>query len=124
MIFCMQVLSVPVIINSNVSQECDSLATIMWDHQVGFTTTYAISGYHHKSCKFQSHSWRGVLNTTLHDKICQQQVGGAFQVLGFPQQIKLTAFKIQMKCKEMKITHHVLWNKSDFNGINLVPAWQ
>ena len=33
-------------------------------------------------------------------------------------------FKIQMKCKEMKITHHVLWNKSDFNGINLVPAWQ
>ena len=29
----LRVLSVPVIINSNVSQECDSLATIMWDHQ-------------------------------------------------------------------------------------------
>jgi hypothetical protein len=28
-----------------------------------------------------------------------------------------------MKCKEMKITHQVLWNKSDFNRINLVPAW-
>lgn len=29
----LKVLSVPVIFNSNVSQECDSLATIMWDHQ-------------------------------------------------------------------------------------------
>jgi hypothetical protein len=27
---------------------------------VGFTTTYAISAYHHKSCKFESRSERGV----------------------------------------------------------------
>ena len=27
---------------------------------VGFTTTYAISAYHHYSCEFKSHSWRGV----------------------------------------------------------------
>jgi len=29
---------------------------------VGFTTTFAISAYHH--------SWRGVLDTTLCDKVC------------------------------------------------------
>ena len=38
---------------------------------VGFTTTCAISGYHHLSSKFEPHSWRGVLDTTLCDKGCQ-----------------------------------------------------
>jgi hypothetical protein len=41
---------------------------------VGFTTTYAISAYHHKSCEFRSRSWRGVL-----------------RVLRFPPLVKLTA---------------------------------
>jgi len=27
---------------------------------VGFTTTYAISAYHHWCCEFKSRSWRGV----------------------------------------------------------------
>jgi hypothetical protein len=31
---------------------------------VGFTTTYTISAYHHRSCEFES---RGVLDTTLCD---------------------------------------------------------
>ena len=31
-----------------------------------------------KSCAFESRSWRGVLDTTLHDKVCQ--VGGFLQV--------------------------------------------
>jgi len=34
-------------------------------------TTCAISAYHHYSCEFESHSWQGVLNTTLCDKVCQ-----------------------------------------------------
>jgi len=34
---------------------------------VGFTTTYAISAYYHWSCEFKSHSWQGVLDTTLCD---------------------------------------------------------
>ena len=40
---------------------------------VGFTTTCAISFYHHQSCDFESCSWAGVhvLNTTLCDKVCQ-----------------------------------------------------
>ena len=43
------------------------------DHMVvAFTTTYAISAYNHKSCEVESgRSWRGVLNTTLCDKVCQ-----------------------------------------------------
>jgi hypothetical protein len=36
---------------------------------VAFTTTYAISAYHQYSCEFESCSWRGVLDTTLCDKV-------------------------------------------------------
>jgi len=37
----------------------------------GFTTTCAISSYHHISCEFESHSGRGLLDTTLCDIVCQ-----------------------------------------------------
>ena len=43
---------------------------------VGFTTTYAISAYHHCSCEFESPSWRDVFNTTLCNKVCQWLVTG------------------------------------------------
>ena len=36
---------------------------------VTFKTTYAISAYHHSSCKLESCSWPGVLDTTLCDKV-------------------------------------------------------
>ena len=36
---------------------------------VGFTTTYAISAYHHKRCEFESRS--DVLDTALCDTVCQ-----------------------------------------------------
>jgi len=38
---------------------------------VGFTTTYAISAYHHWHCGLESGSWWGVLDTTLCFKDCQ-----------------------------------------------------
>jgi hypothetical protein len=38
---------------------------------VGFITTCAINAYHHLSCEFKSHLWRGVLDTTLCNKVCQ-----------------------------------------------------
>jgi hypothetical protein len=38
---------------------------------IGFTTTCAISAYHHQSCEFEPHLWRGELDTTLCDKVCQ-----------------------------------------------------
>jgi hypothetical protein len=42
------------------------------DHMiVGFPTTCAISAYHHWSCEFESCSSKGVLGTTLCDKVCQ-----------------------------------------------------
>jgi len=37
---------------------------------VGYITTYAISVYHHYRCEFESHSWRGVLDTILYYKVC------------------------------------------------------
>jgi hypothetical protein len=36
---------------------------------VGFTTTCAISDYHHWSCEFEPHSLQGVLNTTFGTKL-------------------------------------------------------
>ena len=39
---------------------------------VGFITTYAIGAYHQYRCEFEPRcSWRGVLDTTLCDKVCQ-----------------------------------------------------
>jgi hypothetical protein len=32
--------------------------------------SHAISAYHHKSCEFEPLSWRGVLDTTLCNKVC------------------------------------------------------
>ena len=60
---------------------------------VGFTTTCAISAYHHYSCEFQPRSWRGVLDTTLCVKVCQWlATGGGFPlVLRFHPPITLTA---------------------------------
>ena len=38
---------------------------------VGFTTKYAISVYHNKSCEFEPRSWQDILDITLCDKVCQ-----------------------------------------------------
>jgi hypothetical protein len=38
---------------------------------VGFTTTYALSAYHHLRCEFESRTWRGAFDITLFDKVCQ-----------------------------------------------------
>jgi hypothetical protein len=48
-----------------------------YDHiVVGFTTAYAISVCHHYRCEFKSHSWRGVPETSLCDKVCEWLVAG------------------------------------------------
>ena len=51
---------------------------------VRFTTTSAVSVYHHLRCKFESRSWRDVLDTTLCDISDLRQVGGFLRVLRFP----------------------------------------
>ena len=50
----------------------------------GYTTTCAISVYHHYSCEFKSRSLQGVLDTTLCDKVCQLFVAGWWFSLGTP----------------------------------------
>jgi hypothetical protein len=59
---------------------------------VGFTTTCAISAYHHESREFEPRSWRGVLDTTLCDKFVSElrQVSGFPRVPRFPPTIKPT----------------------------------
>ena len=51
---------------------------------VGFTTTYAISTYHHYRCEFESRTWRGVLDTILCDKVCQWLATGRWFSPGPP----------------------------------------
>ena len=43
---------------------------------VGCTITYAISAYHHWNCEFESRSWRGALDITLCNKVCQWLAAG------------------------------------------------
>ena len=51
---------------------------------VAFTTTYGISAYHHQRCEFEYRSWRGVLDTTLCDKVCQRLATGRWFSPGIP----------------------------------------
>ena len=64
------------------------------DHMVvGFITIYATSAYHHQSCEYEPHSWRGVLDPTLCDKVCQ-----SLAAVGFFQPIKLTSTILLKSC--------------------------
>ena len=68
---------------------------------VGFTTTYAISVYHHLHvhCEFEPHSGEMYLIQHYVIKFVSdlRQIGGIFQLLQFPPPIKLTA-TILLKC--------------------------
>ena len=58
---------------------------------VGFTTTYAISAYHHWCCEFESRSGQGVQHYVIKFVSDLKQVGGFLRVPRFPPPIKLTA---------------------------------
>ena len=51
---------------------------------VGFTTTYAISAYHHWCCEFESRSGRGIQQYVIKFVSDLRQVGGFLRVLLFP----------------------------------------
>jgi hypothetical protein len=51
---------------------------------VGFTTTCVISTYHHWNCEFEPRSWRGILDTTLCDRVCQWLSTGLWFSPGSP----------------------------------------
>jgi len=63
---------------------CDRM--VVW-----FTTTYAISAYHHWCCKFESRSGRGVQHYVINFVSDLRQVSGFLRVLLFPPPIKRTA---------------------------------
>ena len=50
---------------------CGRDGMVIW-----FTSNCAFSAYHHWRCEFESHSWRGVLDTTSCDKVYQWLVTG------------------------------------------------
>jgi hypothetical protein len=58
---------------------------------VGFTTTDAISGYHHWWCEFEFRSGRGVQHYVIKFVSDLRQVGGNLRVLRFPPPIKQTS---------------------------------
>jgi len=58
---------------------------------VGFTTTYAISAYHHWCCEFESRSGLGGQHYVIKFVCDLRQVIGFLQVHRFPPPIKLTA---------------------------------
>ena len=85
------------------------------DHMVvEFTTTCAISAYHHWSCEFESLSWQGVLNIILCNKVCQWLVADRWFSLGTP-----VSSTIKTDCHY--ITEILL--KVALNTINFNPAW-
>jgi hypothetical protein len=49
---------------------------------VEFTTTCAIVDYHHLGCEFEPHSWRGVLDKALCDKVCQCDGSSSVKIKG------------------------------------------
>jgi hypothetical protein len=58
---------------------------------VGFTTTYAISAFHHWCYEFESRSGRGVQHYVIMFVSFLRQVGGFLRVHRFPQPIKFNA---------------------------------
>jgi hypothetical protein len=59
-----------------------SVVEIVW--WFDFTTTCAISAYHHESCEFEPRSWEGVFDTTLCDKVYQWLATGRWFSPGTP----------------------------------------
>jgi hypothetical protein len=58
---------------------------------VEFTTTYAISAYHHYCCEFESRSGRGVQHYVIKFVSDLRQLGGFLRAFRFSPPIKLTA---------------------------------
>ena len=77
-----------------MGNSCYSILRGRRDHDrmvVVFTTTYAISAYHHWCCEIESRSGRGVQYYAIKFVSDLRDVGGFLRVLRFPPPIKLTA---------------------------------
>jgi hypothetical protein len=86
---------------------------------VGCTTTCVVNFYHHWSCEFEPRSWRGVLDTTLCDKVCQWLVTGRWfypdiQVSSSNKNNSHDMTEILLKVSLNTINHTYLWSKSKY----------
>ena len=72
---------------------------------VRFTTTYAISAYHHWCCEFESRSGRGVQHYVIKFVSDLWQVGGFLWVLRFPPPIT-DRHDITEKLLKVVLKHH------------------
>ena len=84
---------------------------------VGFTTTYAISAYHHWCCQFESRSGCGVQHYVIKFVSDLWQVCGFLRVLQFPPPTKLTP-RYNWNIVESGVKHHQA-NKQ-INNIHLI----
>jgi hypothetical protein len=83
---------------------------------VGFTTTYAISAYHHWCCDFESRSWRGVQHYVIKFVSDLWQVGGFIRVLRFPPRYNWNI--VESGVKHHQVNKHA-WSYSIHTGSTL-----
>ena len=82
---------------------------------VKFTTTYVITAYHHWCCEFGPRSWRGVIDTTLCDKVCQWLATGFLHQLKWPPRYNWNIVESGVKHHkpsiffEVKLGRNVYW---------------
>ena len=94
---------------------------------VGFTNTCAIS------CEFETHSWWGVLEKTICDKVCQRLVAGLwFSPVSFinknwtPQYYRVIAWIFVnivpssiSNCMSLRVQYDILW-ETIFTNIHAI----
>jgi hypothetical protein len=82
---------------------------------VGFTTTYAISAYHHGCRDFESQSGRGVQHYVIKFVSDLRQVGCFLQVLWFPppRYSRIIVKKVALNTINQTNKHHF------FSGIKI-----
>jgi hypothetical protein len=73
--------------------------------EVGFTTTYSISAYHHWCCEFESPSRRGVQHYVIKFVSYLWQVGGFLRVLNKTYRHDITEILFKVALNTIKKTH-------------------
>jgi hypothetical protein len=81
---------------------------------VGSTTNHANRAYHNQRCEFKAQSWRGVLDTTLCDKVCQWFAAGpwfleTWEPISSTASKVLNNWKVSMFYVFMRLKRICLW---------------
>ena len=94
----------------------------------GFTTTYAISAYHHWLCELESRSGRGVQHYVIKFVSDLRQVGDFLRLLRLLPPIKLTVHDITEILLESGVKRHQTNKQANQNReqiliIHCLPCW-